>query len=113
MDLTNQNNPENTKTSAPSDSGKNRPMKIDATISKVALKFLRDAYERTLEEWFDDPDEQFTGWTHAEFLKWFEEMVQIGKEIRKPLWTVAKKYATDYEIDRVKKMLREAGYKGK
>jgi hypothetical protein len=83
-------------------------------ISEQTLTFLREQYERNLDDWFDDPDEQFTGWTHAEFLEWYNRMVAIGNEIGTPFWKVAERGHEDFgpsedEIDRVKAMLRAAG----
>ena len=78
-------------------------------ISEQTLAYIRGQYEQNLDNWFDDPDEQFTGWSHSEFLDWYSQMVAIGDEIGTPFWRVAFQQATDYEIDRVKEMLRESG----
>lgn len=80
-----------------------------ATISDKTLQYLRDQYEQNIENWFDDPDEQFTGWNHAEFVEWYNDMLAIGEEIGTPFWQVAWAQATDYEIDQVQEMLKEAG----
>lgn len=77
-------------------------------ISEEALEFLREQYRDSLANWLDDPDEQFTAWTHAEFLEWYEKMIRIGKEVGFEFWTVAAEEATEYEINRAKKMLNEA-----
>lgn len=78
---------------------------VSMNISKEALEFLRESYVRTIQEWFDDPDEQFVSWTREEFLEWLIKMMRIGEEIKTPFWKVAKKEATEYEIQRVQKMI--------
>ena len=74
-------------------------------ISKDTLEFLRESYAKTIQEWFDDPDEMFVSWTREECLEWVIRMMKIGEEIKTPFWEVAQKEATEFEIGRVKKMI--------
>ena len=78
-------------------------------VSEKTVEFLRDAYERTIDDWFDDPDEGFTGWTPEEFLEWYKAMLAVGEDIEMNFWETAWKVSTDFEIDRVQRMLRIAG----
>jgi len=78
-------------------------------VSEKTMEFLRDQYERVIDDWFDDPDGQFTEWTPAEFAAWYQMMLTVGQECGKDFWQTAWAVATDYEIDRVQEMLKTAG----
>jgi hypothetical protein len=80
------------------------------TISPFTFEFLVDSYTRRIDDWLDDPDESFTGWSKEEFLAWYDGMLQVGKECGNDFWEVAKREGTDYEIDRAKTMLKVAGH---
>jgi len=83
-------------------------------ISDQTLEWFREAYTQQLDDWFDDPDEQFTAWSHAECKAWYESMLTIGEQIGWPFWFTVEQLliqedVTDYEINRVKTMLKKVG----
>lgn len=79
-------------------------------VSERTCKFFRDEYENVVQGWFDDPDEQFTGWDHADLLDWWETLRIVALDLELDFWKVIEEQATSYEINRVKKMLKEAGH---
>ena len=80
-------------------------------VSEKTMEFLRERFEQCIEDWLDDPDEQFTSWTHAEFAEWIETMVTVGKDVERDFWTLLAESGTEYERNRVNKMLKKTGIK--
>jgi hypothetical protein len=83
-------------------------------ISERTYKFFREQYERVVHDWFDDPDDQFTGWTHADLLDWWETLQVAAKDLDLDFWKMVRDEeaadCTEYEINRVKAMLKKAGH---
>lgn len=75
-------------------------------INDSTYEFLGIVYERTVQEFLDDPD----GCTcnDSKILKeYYHDLVQVGEDLKKPFWEVAAIEGTDYEIKLLKQMLRK------
>jgi hypothetical protein len=77
-------------------------------ICDRTFELLRSIYVQVVHELLDDPDEQFTGWTHKEFADYFDTLVVAGKDCELDFWAIAEVEGSGFEIDRLKTMLRTA-----
>jgi hypothetical protein len=80
-------------------------------ISDKTFGFLRDSYERSVQEFLDDPD----GCTCNDpslLMEHYANMVEVGENVGVSFWEMAAGEGTQYEIDRLQEMLLEAGYDG-
>jgi hypothetical protein len=72
-------------------------------ICDETYQFLRDSYERVIQDLLDDPTG--AGLTTAQLNEWYETLVVVGKNCELDFWEVAKQEGTDYEITRFKRLL--------
>ena len=93
------------------------------TITDTTFSFLKNQYERWVQEFLDDPDGMCTpdltkirpgdpGWEQAvanEIVLHYRELSVIGPDCDTTFWAVALKEATTHEINRLVEALRLGG----
>ncbi len=72
-----------------------------AEVSLTTMSYLAWACENDIENVLDDPDES----SPVSLQEWYEILQKVCSDCDKDFWEIANRVGTEYEVQRLKKLL--------